>query len=104
MVSEVGDVVSFGGRDCEVVQVAEAYRECYGLEPARCQLKSVLDGDAVEWTDLAKFEQASQGGACKVYVRRLVAKCSSATPGDHDESGTLIVAPWKTGKAGRGDF
>ena len=76
MVSEVGDVVCFRGRDCEVVQVAEAYRECFGIEPARCALKSVLGGGAVEWTDLAKFAQASQGGACKVYVRRIAARAA----------------------------
>jgi hypothetical protein len=105
MVSEVGDVVCFRGRDCEVVQVAEAYRECFGIEPARCALKSVLGGGAVEWTDLAKFAQASQGGACKVYVRRIAARAAQkAADGDHDESWTPIVAPWKTGKAGRGDF
>ena len=76
MVCEVGDVVCFRGRDCEVVQVAEAYRECFGIEPARCALKSVLGGGAVEWTDLAKFAQASQGGACKVYVRRIAARAA----------------------------
>jgi len=83
MVCEVGDVVCFRGRDCEVVQVAAAYRECYGIEPARCALKSVFDGGEVEWTDLAKFAQASQGGACKVYVRRIAARAAvKATLGE----------------------
>ena len=76
MLSEVGDVVCFGGRDCEVVQVAEACRDSFGFEPARCALKSVLGGGAVEWTDMAKFAQASQGGACKVYVRRIAVRAA----------------------------
>ena len=73
---KVGDFVCFRGKDCEVVQVAAAYRECYGVEPARCALKSVFDGGEVEWTDIIEFAQASQRGACKVYARRIVARAA----------------------------
>ena len=106
MVSEVGDVVQASGVDYEVVGITEATRDAFGYDPARVGLRALADG-MVEWMDVAscRLQVVVSRRGIKEYVRRTTARAAQkAADGDHDESWTPIVAPWKTGKAGRGDF